>query len=86
MLDQGQGMVPYQGFTPIAGGSLAACAETYFAQSEQVPTRIRLAVGEELTGGGGRAWRARWTAGKSWPNPTAVPRARPSPAWPPNPT
>ena len=33
MLDQGQDMMPYQGFTPISGGSLSACAETYFAQS-----------------------------------------------------
>ena len=34
LIDQGEGMTPYQGITPIAGGSLAACAETYFAQSE----------------------------------------------------
>ena len=26
------------------------------------------------------AWRARWTAGRTWPSPTAAPRARPSPA------
>ena len=30
----------------IEGETLALCAETYFAQSEQVPTRVRLAVGE----------------------------------------
>ena len=36
MLDQGADMTPYQGFTPIAGRSLSDCAETYFAQSEQI--------------------------------------------------
>ena len=44
MLDQGEGTEPYQGFTPIAGGSLSACAEAYFAQSEQLPTRFSLAL------------------------------------------
>jgi molecular chaperone Hsp33 len=53
MLDQGEGMVPYQGFTPIAGGSLSSCAESYFAQSEQVPTRFALAFNREEAG-----WRA----------------------------
>ena len=33
MIDQGEGMLPYQGFTPIAGKSLSDCAQTYFAQS-----------------------------------------------------
>ena len=53
LIDQGKGMTPYQGITPIAGGSLAACAETYFAQSEQLPTRFARSFGD--TGGG---WRA----------------------------
>ncbi len=48
----------YQGITPIESESLALCAEQYFAQSEQVPTRIRLGVGELPTPEGGRAWRA----------------------------
>jgi len=39
-IDQGRGMLPYQGMTPLTGASLAACAETYFAQSEQLATRI----------------------------------------------
>lgn len=43
LIDQGPGNVPYQGITPIAGGSLQSCAETYFAQSEQLPTRFALA-------------------------------------------
>ena len=45
MIDQGEGMTPYQGITPIAGGSLSACAEAYFAQSEQIPTRFELSFG-----------------------------------------
>jgi len=58
MLDQGEGMVPYQGFTPIAGGSLSACAETYFAQSEQLPTRFSLSFGKFEQPGRGAHWRA----------------------------
>lgn len=58
MLDQGEGMVPYQGFTPIAGGSLSACAETYFAQSEQIPTRFALAYGRSTEPGRPEHWRA----------------------------
>ncbi|NNE52234.1 MAG: Hsp33 family molecular chaperone HslO [Sulfitobacter sp.] len=45
MIDQGEGMKPYQGITPLAGGSLSACAEAYFAQSEQLPTRFQLSFG-----------------------------------------
>ena len=42
---------PYQGIVPLVKGTLAECAEDYFAQSEQVPTRIRLSVAEfERTG------------------------------------
>jgi molecular chaperone Hsp33 len=44
-VDQGSDMDRYQGVTSIEGETLALCAEQYFAQSEQTPTRIRLAVG-----------------------------------------
>ena len=47
----------YQGVTEIEGETLALCAERYFAQSEQVPTRVRLAVAE-LQNEHGRSWRA----------------------------
>lgn len=57
MLDQGEGMLPYQGFTPIAGGSLSACAETYFAQSEQLPTRFVLSFGQSIEPGRHSGWR-----------------------------
>lgn len=58
LIDQGEGMVPYQGITPIAGGSLAACAETYFAQSEQLPTRFALSFGQSQVPGEAAHWRA----------------------------
>lgn len=34
----------YQGIVPLEGDSLAAACESYFAQSEQVPTLIRVGV------------------------------------------
>jgi len=58
LIDQGRGTAPYQGITPIAGGSLAACAETYFAQSEQLPTRFALRFGRSSEPGDQDSWRA----------------------------
>lgn len=45
-VDQGAEMDRYQGMTDIQGETLALCAEQYFAQSEQTPTRVRLAVSQ----------------------------------------
>ena len=56
-VDQGPDMDRYQGVTAIEGETLALCAEQYFAQSEQTPTRVRLAVGRANSGDGDR-WRA----------------------------
>lgn len=56
-IDQGPQMDRYQGVTAIEGETLALCAETYFAQSEQIPTRVRLAVGQADVGEGFH-WRA----------------------------
>lgn len=56
-VDQGPDMDRYQGVTAIEGETLALCAEQYFAQSEQTPTRIRLAVGQ-ADSGEGPTWRA----------------------------
>jgi molecular chaperone Hsp33 len=56
-VDQGPDMDRYQGVTAIEGETLALCAEQYFAQSEQTPTRIRLAVGQADVGQGA-TWRA----------------------------
>ena len=58
MMDQGDGMKPYQGITPLAGESLAACAEAYFAQSEQLPTRFSLSYGKSSAPGVDEHWRA----------------------------
>lgn len=58
MIHQGEDMAPYQGVTPIAGGSLSACAETYFAQSEQLPTQFSLAYGRNQMPGEHVKWRA----------------------------
>ena len=58
MLDQGSDMLPYQGFTPIAGNSLSDCAQTYFAQSEQLPTRCAVTFGKSQTPGPASRWRA----------------------------
>ncbi len=58
LMDQGTDMTPYQGITPIAGGSLATCAETYFAQSEQLPTRFALSFGQTQAPGEDMHWRA----------------------------
>ncbi|WP_170786151.1 Hsp33 family molecular chaperone HslO [Ruegeria lacuscaerulensis] len=58
LIDQGEGTQPYQGITPLAGGSLSACAEAYFAQSEQLPTRFSLSFGKSTEPGVGEHWRA----------------------------
>lgn len=57
-IDQGPQMTPYQGVTPLAGGSLSTCAETYFAQSEQLATRFQIeAAAEAATGDAPDRWR-----------------------------
>ena len=56
-VDQGPDMDRYQGVTAIEGETLALCAEQYFAQSEQTPTRVRLAVGQVQTDAA-PSWRA----------------------------
>lgn len=58
LIDQGQGTAPYQGITPLTGGSLAACAEAYFAQSEQLPTKFSLSFGKSSQPGLDEHWRA----------------------------
>src|ERR1041385_563651 len=60
-IDQGPDMSRYQGLVALEGGSLEDAAHEYFLRSEQIPTRVRLAVGEEWRGGDGP--RHRWRAG-----------------------
>lgn len=61
-VDQGAHMSRYQGIVELDGRSLEEAAHGYFMQSEQIPTRVRLAVAEVLTRDPGnephRAWRA----------------------------
>lgn len=58
-IDQGTNTSRYQGIVPLEGRSLADAAHTYFTQSEQIPTRVHLAVGEEqMRGEKGSHWRA----------------------------
>lgn len=51
------GLERSQGVTALEGDNLARCAEDWFARSEQVPTRLALAVGQADFGEGPR-WRA----------------------------
>ncbi|UQR63222.1 Hsp33 family molecular chaperone [Bradyrhizobium sp. C-145] len=59
-IDQGPDMSRYQGLVALDGGGLEAAAHEYFVRSEQIPTRVRLAVGEEWrsSDGGKHRWRA----------------------------
>ena len=56
-IDQGADMDRYQGLAAIEGASLASCAEHYFRQSEQIPTRLHLAVGQLQIPGAEPTWR-----------------------------
>ncbi|HOV03664.1 MAG TPA: Hsp33 family molecular chaperone [Hyphomicrobiales bacterium] len=56
-VDQGDDRNRYQGVVVLDGESLEAAAHRYFAQSEQIPTVVRLAVAEVVEAGGA-SWRA----------------------------
>jgi molecular chaperone Hsp33 len=60
-IDQGADMSRYQGLVALDGGTLEDAAHEYFLRSEQIPTRVRLAVAEEFraaSGGPSHRWRA----------------------------
>src|SRR5689334_6314792 len=58
-IDPGTDMSRYQGLVALNGGDLEDAAHGYFLRSEQIPTRVRLAVAEELRAGDGDThWRA----------------------------
>ncbi|WP_063686413.1 Hsp33 family molecular chaperone [Bradyrhizobium stylosanthis] len=59
-IDQGPDMSRYQGLVALDGGGLEDAAHEYFLRSEQIPTKVRLAVGEEWrsSDGGKHRWRA----------------------------
>lgn len=53
----------YQGVVKLSGQSLEEVALSYFAQSEQIPTMIRLAVAETLERRPGEEPRRTWRGG-----------------------
>jgi molecular chaperone Hsp33 len=61
-IDQGSDTARYQGIVALEGHDLEWAAHEYFLRSEQIPTRVRLAVAEELRAGADGA-QHRWRAG-----------------------
>lgn len=58
-IDRGSHQSRYQGIVALEGQGLEEAAHQYFRQSEQIPTFVRLAVGEMMSGQGARSqWRA----------------------------
>jgi molecular chaperone Hsp33 len=58
-IDQGEDMERYQGIVPLEGEGLADGAMSYFERSEQIPTRIKLAVATLVSRGDAAPhWRA----------------------------
>ncbi len=58
-VDQGVHMERYQGIVALDGGTLEDVAHTYFQQSEQIPTLVRLAVAQHSVRGDRQPhWRA----------------------------
>lgn len=62
-IDQGAHMQRYQGIVALDGSSLEEIARTYFKQSEQIPTDIRLAVAQLFTRGEDGKAQEQWRAG-----------------------
>ncbi|MGE3248186.1 MAG: Hsp33 family molecular chaperone [Beijerinckiaceae bacterium] len=59
-IDRGSASSRYQGVVALEGQGLEAAAHQYFQQSEQIPTRVRLAVAEPDSAG---AAQPQWRAG-----------------------
>ncbi|RIY00944.1 Hsp33 family molecular chaperone [Aureimonas flava] len=62
-IDQGAHMQRYQGIVELSGDTLEAVAETYFRQSEQIPTTVRLAVARMSRRRDGGGFAESWRAG-----------------------
>lgn len=58
IINQGTDTTPYQGITPLAGKTLSECAENYFFQSEQIPTKFSISFGENQLQNNVTGWRA----------------------------
>jgi molecular chaperone Hsp33 len=70
-IEQGHSSQRYQGYVPLEEESLETAAHSYFRRSEQIPTRIRLAVAEmydrDAQGAARRSWRAGGIIGQFLP-------------------
>ncbi|WP_316858794.1 Hsp33 family molecular chaperone [uncultured Cohaesibacter sp.] len=62
-IDQGRYMNRYQGVVVLDGKSLEEAAHSYFMQSEQLPTRVRLAATEMVTRQEDGSPKTEWLAG-----------------------
>ncbi|QND21572.1 Hsp33 family molecular chaperone [Rhizobium leguminosarum bv. viciae] len=62
-IDQGKFSQPYQGIVALDGTTLEDIAGVYFRQSEQIPTRVRLAAAELFDRDDAGKPRHRWRAG-----------------------
>ncbi|WP_428671776.1 Hsp33 family molecular chaperone [Roseibium sp.] len=62
-IDQGRHMQRYQGLVELDGITFEEAARRYFERSEQIPTEIRLGVGELFTRNEGEGPSRTWTAG-----------------------
>jgi molecular chaperone Hsp33 len=68
-IDPGGDMTRYQGVVALEGQGFEGAAHHYFERSEQIPTLVRLAVGESIAPSG-RAWRAGGLIVQYLPAPT----------------
>lgn len=62
-VDQGQYMNRYQGIVQLDGSTLEDVAHNYFRQSEQIPTSLRMAVGQVVSPDGMHGTQTHWRAG-----------------------
>ena len=56
----------YQGLVALDVGGLEAAAHEYFLRSEQIPTKVRLAVAEELLSVDGSTKKITKVSMKEW--------------------
>lgn len=62
-IDQGANMQRYQGIVEMKGDTLSQMAESYFKQSEQIPTSIKLSVAELIAKNEDGKSEHQWRAG-----------------------
>lgn len=62
-IDQGEWMQRYQGIVPLDSTSLEEAARTYFRQSEQIPTEVRLSVARQMVRDKDGTVKEGWRAG-----------------------